>query len=65
MPKLKEVFTGKLMAKLDEPREGIDVSGYDYVGITISHGNGDLPNVRRHIANQYVTLKEIGRNSNH
>ena len=64
LPKLKNVFTGKLMAKLDEPREGIDVSGYDYVGITISHGNGDLKNVRRHIANQYVTLKEIGRNSN-
>ncbi len=64
LPKLKNVFTGKLMAKLDEPREGIDVSGYDYVGITISHGNGDLPNVRKHIANQYVTLKEIGRNSN-
>ena len=64
LPKLKEVFTGKLMAKLDEPREGINVLGYDYVGITISHGNGDLKNVRRHIANQYVTLKEIARNSN-
>lgn len=64
LPKLKEVFTGKLMAKLDEPREGIDVSGYDYVGQTISHGNGNLKNVRNHLITEYKVLKEIGEKSN-
>ncbi len=64
LPKLKEVFTGKLMAKLDEPREGIDVSGYDYVGITISHGNGNVKNVKNHLINDYKILKGIGEKSN-
>lgn len=63
LPKLKQVFTGKLMAKLDEPREGIDVTGYDYVGQTISHGNGNLKNVRNHLITEYKVLKEIGEKS--
>ncbi len=64
LPKLRQVFTGKLMAKLDEPREGIDVSGYDYVGQTISHGNGNLKNVKNHLITEYKVLKEIGEKSN-
>lgn len=64
LPKLKKVFTGKLMAKLDEPREGINVTGYDYVGQTISHGNGNLKNVRNHLITEYKVLKEIGEKSN-
>ncbi len=64
LPKLRGVFSGKLMAKLDEPREGIDVSGYDYVGQTISHGNGNLKNVRNHLITEYKVLKEIGEKSN-
>jgi len=63
LPKLREVFTGKLMAKLDEPREGINVLGYDYVGITISHGNGNLENVRKRLNSDYKILKEIASNS--
>lgn len=63
LPKLKEIFTGKLMAKLDEPREGINVLGYDYVGITISHGNGNLENSRKRLNSDYKILKEIAGNS--
>ncbi|MBS3116961.1 hypothetical protein J4421_05185 [Candidatus Woesearchaeota archaeon] len=64
LPKLKGIFTGKLMAKLDNPREGIDVSGYDYVGMTISHGNGPLGGVRKWLADSLVILKKIGEKSN-
>ena len=64
LPKLKGIFTGKLMAKLDNPREGIDVSGYDYVGMTISHGNGPMEGVRKWLADSFVILKKIGEKSN-
>ncbi len=64
LPKLKNVFSGKLMAKLDTPAEGMDVSGYDYVGMTISHGNGGKENVRKWLAEHYVILRNIGEKSN-
>src|SRR3989338_7746077 len=63
LPKLKKVFTGKLMAKLDNPREGIDVFGYDYVGMTISHGNGPLDGVRKWLADRFVISEKIGEKS--
>ncbi len=64
LPKLKEIYSGRLMAKLDNAVEGIDVSGYDYVGMTISHGNGPMKGVREWLAGSFAILKEIGEKSN-
>lgn len=63
LPKLRKVFTGKLLAKLDTPTEEMDVSGYDYVGMTISHGNGGKENVRKWLSDKIKILKKIGEKS--
>ncbi len=63
LPKIRKIFNGKLLAKLDMPKEGMDVSGYDYVGMTISHGRGGKENVRKKLSEQFQLLKKIGEKS--
>ena len=60
LPKIKEVFSGKIIAKIDQPREGIVVPGYDYVGITVGHDYQTVQNVREGTARTYEIAKQIG-----
>lgn len=64
LPKIKEVYSGKTIAKLSTVQEGIDVAGYDYVGITIFHGNDPLEEFRERIARQYKILSKVAEKSN-
>lgn len=59
LPKIEQVYTGKKMAKLANIEEEIDVTGYDYVGITISHGNEPVERTGMHISQQYSTLSRV------
>lgn len=59
LPKIKEVYSGRIMVKLSTVQPGTDVTGYDLVGMTIFHGNDPLAEFRKRIANQYKTLKEV------
>lgn len=63
LPKIKAVYSGRTMVKLATVQENIDVTGYDYVGITIFHGNDELEEFRKRIASQYQILSEVAEKS--
>lgn len=63
LPKIKAIYSGRTMVKLSTAQKGIDVSGYDYVGITIFHGNDQLEEFRRRIIKQYQIVSEVAENS--
>lgn len=63
LPKIKAVYSGRTMVKLSTVQRGIDVTGYDLVGITIFHGNDPLEEFRRRINSQYQIVKETAEES--
>jgi len=64
LPKIKNIYTGRTVAKLADPTQDIDVTGYDYVGMTISHGTDSLDGFRNRISDQYKRIQDIAKRSN-
>lgn len=63
LPKIKEVYSGKLLMKLSAIQDGIDAKGYDFVGITVFHGNDNLESFRKKLSSQYQILKNTAEKS--
>lgn len=38
LPKIREVYGGKVVAKFGSPETGSSATGYDYTGLTVGHG---------------------------
>ncbi len=64
LPKIKQIFTGKMMAKLADSRENDYFNGYDYVGTTIFHRGYALENFRNYINRTYFTISQVAEKSN-
>jgi len=60
---LKNVFHGKLMAKMASIRPDDDFSGYDYVGTTIVHFGLSLEQFREFVINRYTVLSQVAEKS--
>lgn len=60
---LKNVFHGKLMAKMASIRPDDDFSGYDYVGTTIVHFGMSLEQFREGVRNRYTVLSQVAEKS--
>jgi hypothetical protein len=67
LPKLKKVYQGKLIVLLGRAELGIDVSGYDYLGITVGPGNTvnrqtqSLPKYREELHDHYQLTNDIAK----
>ena len=69
LPKVKEVYSGKVIAKfawMDEttPETASDYIGYDYVGMAISHGSNNLEDYRQHVKEQFKRIASLALKSN-
>ncbi len=60
---LKNVFHGKLMAKLSEVRPDDNFAGYDYVGVTMVHLGMSLEKFREAVRNKYTVLSQVAEKS--
>jgi hypothetical protein len=63
LPSLRKRFSGKIIAKLGRCLPDMDVTGYDYVGITISHQEKGLNQFRKDIKQQYLGLSQAASKS--
>jgi len=64
LPRVHEVYSGKVIAKfawMDEttPDTASDYIGYDYVGWAISHGSYNLDDFRQHVKDQYEIISNL------
>lgn len=64
LPEIKEKFKGKTMAKMANSSENYNVSGYDYLGTTISHGAQSLEQFKTDLKKDYDNLSQAAKNSN-
>jgi hypothetical protein len=69
LPRVREVYSGKVIAKfawVEEtiPETASDYTGYDYVGMAISHGSNNLEDYRLHVKEQYKRITSIALGSN-
>lgn len=58
---IKEKFTGKIMAKLDNVDADLNVSGYDYLGITITPGPVGLDFFQKDLAKEYANTAQAAK----
>lgn len=64
LPKLREVYSGKLVAKVGEIYPNYNVSGYDLIGLTISPTSGwDLKSFRDYVNQECQILKTVAEKS--
>ena len=61
LPELRELFHGKLVAKLADSYPELNLSGYDYVGVTVYHGNLGLEEFRNFVRGEYSRLVSSSR----
>lgn len=58
LPKLKKVFKGRLMAKLDKCPSEMDVLGYDYIGITVNHKQSKITTFEEDVKRRYQEVSQ-------
>jgi hypothetical protein len=68
-PKIRDVYSGKIIAKFGDTRETDDLTGYDYIGVTIDPVNDEgvtmnLDNFREYMRYYYSTLAGVAERSN-
>ncbi|RLG20642.1 hypothetical protein DRN74_04955, partial [Candidatus Micrarchaeota archaeon] len=56
LPELRKIFKGKIIVKLADPSEDLNLSGYDLIGITVRHDEVPLGEFRGYIRNKYADL---------
>ena len=64
LPKIRKIFSGRLIAKLADIRISDNFEGYDYVGTTIYHRNYGLQEFENYINTTYFTLSKVAEKSN-
>ena len=64
LPKIRQVYNGKIIAKLANIRGGENLTGYDYVGLTISHEEQPLDQFRQDLVEKYQKIIQVSENSN-
>lgn len=64
LPKIRQVYSGQIIAKLANTREGDNLKGYDYVGLTISHEDKPLDQFRQELVEKYKIISKVAENSN-
>jgi len=64
LPKLRERFSGRVIAKIGQISEVYDMTGYDYMGLTITPTHGwDLKDFREYVRTEYSMLARVAHKS--
>jgi hypothetical protein len=63
LPKVREIFSGKVVAKFGAMDASLDVPGYDYFAFTLDHYQLDLDHFRESVRRDYERAAKVASSS--